>query len=54
MKVPIHYKIMFEEVGIDVPNAVVSRAHDRIDQSYANSKSKQNCRSIIIHFIHRT
>ena len=37
---------MFEEAGIDVP---VDRAH-RIGQGYTNSKTKQNCKSIIIRF----
>ena len=33
IKVPIHNKMMFEEAGIDVPDAVVGRAHDRIDKT---------------------
>lgn len=33
IKVPIHNKMMFEEAGIDVPDAVVGRAHDGIDKT---------------------
>ena len=42
-------KAMFEEAGIDVPDAVVDRAH-RIGQGYTDSKTKQKCKSIIIRF----
>ena len=38
---------MFEEVGIDVPDAVVDRAH-QIGQGYTDSKTKQKCKRIII------
>ena len=33
IKVPIHNMMMFEEAGIDVSDAVVGRAHDRIDKT---------------------
>ena len=49
-------KAMFEEDGIDVPDAVVDRAH-RIGQGYTDSKTKQKCKSTIIRFStfrHRT
>lgn len=38
---------MFEEAGIDVPDAVVDRAH-QIGLGYADSKTKQKCKRIII------
>ena len=38
---------MFEEAGIDVPDAVVDRAH-QIGQGYTDSKTKQKCKRIII------
>ena len=41
-------KAMFE-AGINVPDAVVDRAH-RTGQSYTDSETKQKCKSIIIRF----
>lgn len=40
---------LWKEVGVNIPDTVIDRAHRR-GVAYINNKSKKGCKNIILHF----